>query len=71
MIGISITNEPDKEEVEKAVEARKRRFTSADIVNICNEVALVAARSKKNIVVLHNFEAVVDGVSGDSRRIAS
>ncbi|CAD7700333.1 unnamed protein product [Ostreobium quekettii] len=39
-------------------------FAGADIANVCNEAALIAARSGKSSVDLSDFEAAVDRVIG-------
>ena len=39
-------------------------FSGADIANICNEAALVAARGAKEAVELVDFEAAIDRVIG-------
>ncbi len=39
-------------------------FSGADISNICNEAALIAARSKKKLVEMKDFNAAIDRVVG-------
>lgn len=39
-------------------------FTGADIANVCNEAAIVAARSAKDAVDLEDFEKAIDRVIG-------
>ena len=39
-------------------------FAGADIANVCNEAALIAARGAKDAVGLVDFEAAVDRVIG-------
>lgn len=39
-------------------------FAGADIANVCNEAALIAARQAKETVDLADFEAAVDRVIG-------
>lgn len=39
-------------------------FAGADIANVCNEAALIAARAGKETVDLVDFEAAVDRVIG-------
>lgn len=48
-------------------------FVGADIANICNEAAIVAARRDKKAVQLEDFEAATDRVIGglESRKIMS
>lgn len=39
-------------------------FTGADIANVCNEAALVAARNEDSTVTVQHFEAAIDRVIG-------
>lgn len=39
-------------------------FAGAEIANICNEAALIAARSDKDAIGMMDFEAAVDRVIG-------
>lgn len=39
-------------------------FAGADIANVCNEAALIAARGGKDAVALVDFESAVDRVIG-------
>jgi len=39
-------------------------FAGADIANVCNEAALIAARSAKEAVSMVDFEAAVDRIIG-------
>lgn len=39
-------------------------FAGADIANVCNEAALIAARNGKDMVIMADFEAAVDRVIG-------
>ena len=39
-------------------------FAGADIANVCNEAALIAARGAKDAIELIDFEAAVDRVIG-------
>lgn len=39
-------------------------FAGADIANVCNEAALIAARAAKDFISLTEFEAAVDRVIG-------
>merc|ERR1719347_415375 len=54
-----------KTEVEKAPLAKKMAaltpgFTGADIANVCNEAALIAARDLSENIVLKHFEAAIE-----------
>merc|ERR1712142_302362 len=56
-----------KTEVEKAPLAKKMAaltpgFTGADIANVCNEAALIAARDLSESIVLKHFEAAIERV---------
>lgn len=37
-------------------------FTGADIANVCNEAALIAARSLGDSITIKNFEAAIERV---------
>jgi len=39
-------------------------FSGADLANVCNEAALIAARNGQNAVSFGNFEAAIDRVLG-------
>ncbi|XVE76382.1 hypothetical protein DITRI_Ditri12bG0168100 [Diplodiscus trichospermus] len=39
-------------------------FAGADIANVCNEAALVAARNESELITMEHFEAAVDRVIG-------
>jgi AFG3 family protein len=62
--GITINDPPGKDEVAKAMAARTPGFAGADIANVCNEAALLAARRGKESVELDDFESAVDRVIG-------
>jgi cell division protease FtsH len=57
----------------KAVAARTPGFAGADLANVVNEAALLAARRNKNAVTRHEFEEAVErvvaGLEKKSRRI--
>ncbi|XP_037937215.1 AFG3-like protein 2 [Teleopsis dalmanni] len=59
--------EPLKTDVNKAELSRKMAaltpgFTGADIANVCNEAALIAARDSHNSIVLKHFEQAIERV---------
>ncbi|KAA8495885.1 ATP-dependent zinc metalloprotease FTSH 3, mitochondrial [Porphyridium purpureum] len=54
----------DKSEIAKKMSTLTPGFSGADIANICNEAALIAARSRKEFVELVDFEAATDRVIG-------
>ncbi|MDO5396171.1 MAG: ATP-dependent zinc metalloprotease FtsH [Bacteroidales bacterium] len=39
-------------------------FSGADIANVCNEAALIAARNNKSVVTLEDFNAAIDRIIG-------
>ncbi|KAK6943632.1 ATPase, AAA-type, core [Dillenia turbinata] len=39
-------------------------FAGADIANVCNEAALIAARSESSLVTMEHFESAIDRVIG-------
>ncbi|KAG0450779.1 hypothetical protein HPP92_026580 [Vanilla planifolia] len=39
-------------------------FAGADIANVCNEAALIAARNNDSKITMHHFEAAIDRVIG-------
>lgn len=61
---IQVADPPGKDEVSKVMSTRTPGFAGADIANVCNEAALIAARSKKSAVDIEDFEAAVDRVIG-------
>jgi cell division protease FtsH len=46
-------------------------FAGADIANVCNEAALIAARRRKEAVELKDFEDAVDRVIGGLEKKSS
>ena len=61
----------DKLKLEKPMEYFSERmaaltpgFAGADIANVCNEAALIAARGAKDAIAMIDFEAAVDRVIG-------
>lgn len=43
-------------------------FSGADISNVCNEAALIAARHDRTVIDLPEFEAAIDRVIGGIER---
>ncbi|XP_062166398.1 ATP-dependent zinc metalloprotease FTSH 10, mitochondrial-like isoform X2 [Alnus glutinosa] len=39
-------------------------FAGADIANVCNEAALIAARNERTVITMEHFEAAIDRVIG-------
>jgi AFG3 family protein len=64
LAGITVANPPGADEIAKAMAARTPGMAGADIANVCNEAALVAAREGKESVELVDFESAVDRVIG-------
>lgn len=54
----------DPESIAKRLAALSPGFAGADIANICNEAALIAARADKNFVEMVDFEKATDRVIG-------
>lgn len=61
---VKVAEPPGKDEVAKIMSPRTPGFAGADIANVCNEAALIAARAKKDAVEVEDFEAAVDRVIG-------
>jgi len=52
----------DKVDLSKKMAALTPGFTGADIANVCNEAALIAARDLSEYIVLKHFEAAIERV---------
>ncbi|KAF7491995.1 AFG3-like protein 2 [Sarcoptes scabiei] len=52
----------DKSEIARKLAALTPGFTGADIANVCNEAALIAARDLNPTIVFKNFEAAIERV---------
>ncbi|XP_053594761.1 AFG3-like protein 2 [Microplitis demolitor] len=52
----------DKEALARKMASLTPGFTGADIANVCNEAALIAARDMSNNIEWKNFEAAIDRV---------
>lgn len=52
----------DKQALARKMASLTPGFTGADIANVCNEAALIAARDLRNDIVMKNFEAAIDRV---------
>lgn len=61
---IQVSDPPGKDEIAKQMSTRTPGFAGADIANVCNEAALIAARAKKDSVEVEDFEAAIDRVIG-------
>jgi len=56
--------ELDENEVARKLSALTPGFTGADIANVCNEAALIAARHLSKLVEMKHFEAAIERVIG-------
>ncbi|KFD61592.1 hypothetical protein M514_04173 [Trichuris suis] len=54
--------EPDKTELSRKLAALTPGFTGADIANVCNEAALIAARDLNEKIKMKHFEQAVERV---------
>merc|ERR1719175_468550 len=52
----------DKEEIARKMAALTPGFTGADVANVCNEAALIAARELSTSIVHKHFEAAIERV---------
>mmetsp|Transcript_8209 Transcript_8209/g.22773 ORF Transcript_8209/g.22773 Transcript_8209/m.22773 type:complete len:931 (-) Transcript_8209:1177-3969(-) len=68
-----ITLEGDKEEYAGRLAGLTPGFAGADIANLCNEAAIVAARRKADFVTIADFEKATDRIIGglESNKIMS
>merc|ERR1712106_1011497 len=58
----SLKTEVDKVPLAKKMAALTPGFTGADIANVCNEAALIAARDLSEHIVIKHFEAAIERV---------
>merc|ERR1719291_1095766 len=58
----TLKTELDKAELSKKMAALTPGFTGADIANVCNEAALIAARELATSIVHKHFEAAIERV---------
>lgn len=52
----------DRDDLSKKMAALTPGFTGADIANVCNEAALIAARDSSDSVIMKHFEQAIDRV---------
>merc|ERR1719357_975290 len=57
-----LKTEVDKVELSKKMAALTPGFTGADIANVCNEAALIAARELAQNIILKHFESAIERV---------
>lgn len=65
---LTLVQDMDVDVVAKRLASLTPGFAGADIANICNEAALIAARQEKDAVSLIDFEKAVDRVIGGLER---
>lgn len=58
----NLKTDVDKVDLAKKMAALTPGFTGADIANVCNEAALIAARELAKSIVLKHFEAAIERV---------
>ncbi|TDG52873.1 hypothetical protein AWZ03_000416 [Drosophila navojoa] len=58
----ALKTELDKNALSRKMAALTPGFTGADIANVCNEAALIAARDSKDSIVLKHFEQAIERV---------
>ena len=58
----NLKTEVDKVDLSKKMAALTPGFTGADIANVCNEAALIAARDLSEHIVLKHFVAAIERV---------
>merc|ERR1719411_2328655 len=57
-----LKTDEDKGELSKKMAALTPGFTGADVANVCNEAALIAARDLSESIVLKHFEVAIERV---------
>lgn len=69
IIGVHLRGKTLAPDVDAAVLARQTPgFVGADLKNLCNEAALLAARENKSIIEMSDFEEAIDRVIAGVRR---
>merc|ERR1711881_526299 len=58
----SLKTELDKQDLSRKLAALTPGFTGADIANVCNEAALIAARELSTSIVKKHFDAAIERV---------
>ena len=58
----SLKTDLDKDELARKLSALAPGFTGADVANVCNEAALIAARELASSIVHKHFEAAIERV---------
>lgn len=69
ILKIHVRDKPVADDVDLSVLARRTPgFVGADLANLTNEAAILAARSARKIVIMKDFEASIDKVIAGSER---
>jgi len=58
----SLKTQVNKDDLARKMAALTPGFTGADIANVCNEAALIAARDLNEYILLHHFEQAIERV---------
>ncbi|MGM9827229.1 MAG: ATP-dependent zinc metalloprotease FtsH [Muribaculaceae bacterium] len=65
IFGVHLRNIKKADDLDIDLLARQTAgFSGADIANVCNEAALIAARHNKQVVTLEDFNAAIDRIIG-------
>jgi cell division protease FtsH len=69
ILKIHVREKPISDDVDLSVLARRTPgFVGADLANLTNEAAILAARNDRKIVIMNDFEASIDKVIAGSER---
>jgi cell division protease FtsH len=69
ILRIHVREKPISDDVDLSVLARRTPgFVGADLANLTNEAAILAARNDRKIVIMNDFEASIDKVIAGSER---
>jgi cell division protease FtsH len=69
ILKIHVRDKPIGDDVDLSILARRTPgFVGADLANLTNEAAILAARNGRKIVTMHDFEASIDKVIAGSER---
>ena len=58
----SLKTQVNKDDLARKMAALTPGFTGADIANVCNEAALIAARDLNEYILLYHFEQAIERV---------
>lgn len=62
-----VTTDLDRDQLSRQLAALTPGFTGADIANVCNEAALIAARHLERRVERKHFEQAIERVIGGTK----